>query len=148
MTTHREYINYRNLDTKIAEEVMGWEFKGMSGYNIFCPPSTPAYTAILAISNSGNGITTLAARPIPHYTTNIEHAFSIIEHVRDRYEISVRTLAVNWYQCALDAKDGAVRYPVEVAHEGDEFANEETVPMAICMATYKAITGKDLILGW
>lgn len=131
MTTHREHINYRMLDAKIAEEVMGWKILEEHDADYF----------------GKHEFDNLINR-VPHYTTDIGDAFTIIEHIRGKYAVNIHTLAISWYQCVLDVRDEAARYPIEVPHDGDTFANSETVQMAICLATYNAVTGKDLILGW
>ena len=71
-------------------------------------------------------------------STDIMAAWQVIEKMREGYSISIHTIGSIW-QCTLEIKDHKTRFPVEVAHAGDAFADADTAPLAICRATLMAV---------
>ena len=109
----------RDLDAEVAVKVMGWMLVHKP---IGDGPRTDA-----AISP-----TTQCMMSIPHYSTDIEAAWAVVEKLlADEYLVNVKAYHADhfpmWEVCILD-------------HHGMEQKTQaDTAPLAICLAALKAI---------
>lgn len=74
-------------------------------------------------------------------TEDIAAAWQVVDKLSDKYRVSIHQLATTTlWQCSLEIKDGKMRYPgMSMVHNGDEFANHEFTPKAICLAALKTV---------
>ena len=75
---------------------------------------------------------------VPEYSTDISATWLMVEKLLETHGVSIVAHNKTWYQCNLDIRDKKTRYPSEIAHDGDAFANAETAPLAISRAALKA----------
>jgi len=130
----------KELDGLIAENVFGWKnlvWKEVSSK----VDELGRWTSPTGWHGDGpNGATYLTKA----YSTDMGDAWDVVSQLSQKYRISVHDMSVDgkWWQCSLEARDGKYRFPVELAHKGDEFANAETPALAICRAALKAVMGE------
>ena len=126
------------LDALVAEHVMGWEHldswmgsplaKGWDGF------WDGEWVRWITLPESDDENMAKPWSP----STDIVAAWKVVEKMREGYSISIHTIGSIW-QCTLEIKDHKTRFPVEVAHAGDAFADADTAPLAICRATLMAV---------
>lgn len=78
--------------------------------------------------------------PVPEYSALIECAWLVVEKMSEHYRVAIhQPLGGRGWQCVFEMRDGKMRFPIEVPHQGDAFANADTAPMAICNAALQAL---------
>lgn len=68
-----------------------------------------------------------------NWPRDIAAAWGLVEEMRQTHRVDLIDQGNKW-QCSADIKDGLPRYPVDIQHAGDFFANGPTAPIAICRA--------------
>ena len=125
----------RELDALVAEKVMGlsapWD------ENTPCPYCGE----IMRYCGQRSWCTSCSEwryGPYKEYSEDISAAWEVVEKLRKSYRVRIHEFGSGW-QASLEIKDGRLRYPIEISHEGDESANSDTAPHAFCLAALKAV---------
>ena len=139
----------RGIDALICEKVMGYSIRhgGMFGLERLMPEYTGKELQTLDGYESRYGNSyyifedgfNYAYGVVPYYSTDMTSAWEIVQKMSGKYRISVHDFSRDgtFWQCTFEVRDGTYRFPVEFAHQGDEYANAETPPLAICRCALK-----------
>jgi len=106
-------VTDRELDSLIAERVMGWKvFAGDPGYGR--PPGNHPLSLVLDV--------------LPNYSTSIVEAWQVVEKMRGDYELDLSDHVTYWTARFTKARSTS-----------PHVIEAETAPLAICRAALKAL---------
>ena len=129
----------RELDALVAEKVMGIEVQWRPWHDRHGNEGREPYMANASRQGRlARGQPLYSGGAINPYSTDISAAWEVVEKLRKSYRVRIHEFGSGW-QASLEIKDGRLRYPIEISHEGDESANSDTAPHAICLAALKAV---------
>lgn len=126
------------IDRLVAEHIFGMvrcEGEGHENHIMSAVGQPPYY------HRSWGGI----AIGLPIFSIDMAAAWEVLMQLAGKYRASVHDISKDGtlWQCVLEIRDGAYRFPIELSHRGDQSANAETVPLAIYRAGLKAVLLKD-----
>lgn len=116
----------RELDTLVAEKLMGWELADLSHHN---------YGTIVVAGPPG---ATLSPGSIPCYSTDIGATWEVVEKLRaDEYEVDIRVCYSTPHKCAHPWSVYIVESGVDKPFGRASTCHAESAPLAICLAALK-----------
>jgi Phage ABA sandwich domain len=108
-------MNLREIDRLVATEVLGWEYREAvyTWGELFSPAKY--------VTKDGREV---LPHELPHFSTDLLDAFHVGEVLRDRGILITVEFLIDKYKALYDGQFGAYA---------------ETAPLAICLATLKAV---------